>query len=370
MGFMDGLMNQRLQSAIDNTWSDIQIQSKTYSFDRDISNSVKNIGQVISVLESDTNVKAFTDRFETEALVQTAREQKGTKLLGVNAEKEASTLKLVNKVIEGSFFGEEYSRPALIGKKMAEDLKVHLGSKILVTFTNVDSSQVAENFKISGIYQSGNTAYDEYHIFVPKKLITKLIGKDLTHQIMVKVNQPDQLDRIKSELQSQISDENKVNSWRDSDPMLAYGSDVYDTMLMVIMIIIVAGLLFGIINTIVMSILERKREIGVLLAIGMKPIKIKLMIAAESMYYGLVGGPVGVLLGYISIVYFNYHGLDLSAYADGMMEYGLDPIIYFNLPTRYYFIYGGLITLAAFLGGLYPATLATKQNPIDSIRSI
>jgi len=370
MGFMDGLMNQRLQSAIDNTWSDIQIQSQTYAFDKDISNDVSGLDQVLALLEKDTQVVAYTDRFETEALVQTAREQRGAKILGVNASREKRTLQLAHKVIDGEFFGEQYTRPALIGKKMAENLNVEVGSKILVTFTNLDSSQVAENYRVSGIYQSGNTAYDEYNIFVPKKSIIKLTGVNMAHQIMVKTKLHSNVDSVKTELQSKIPHGNIVNTWRDSDPMLAYGADMYDTMLLVIMVIIIAGLLFGIINTIVMSILERKREIGVLLAVGMKPLKIKLMIAAESMYYGLVGGPVGVLLGFLFITYFHYNGLDLSNYSEGMMEYGLDPIIYFDLPVRYYFIYGGLITLAAFLGGLYPARIATKQNPIDSLRSI
>jgi len=370
MGFMDGLINQRLQSAIDHTLGQIQIQSDTYEYDQDISNSIKGLPQILKIIEKDTGVVAYTDRFVTQALVQTAREQRGTKIVGVDDKKEAQTLKLATKIVKGSFFGDQYTRPALVGKKMAENLNVDVGSKILVTFTNIDSVQVAENFRVSGIYQSGNTAYDEYHIFVPKKSMTKFTGKDVVHQIFIRTSETINLDSLQSRLQAAVPGGNIVNTWRDTDPMLAYGADVYDTMLFIIMIIIILGLLFGIINTIVMSILERKREIGVLLAIGMKPLKIKLMIAAESMYYGLVGGPVGVFLGFLFIVYFNQKGLDLSAYSDGMMEYGLDPIIYFDLPTKYYFIYGGLITLAAFIGGLYPARIATKQNPIDSIRSI
>ena len=370
MGFMDGLMSQRLTGAINSTYSHLQIQSETYGFDQDIGNSISDADALRMILEEDTQIVAYTDRFETEALVQTAREQRGTKLIGVDWEKEAQTVSIHQKLIEGEYFGDQYKRPIVIGKKMAEELKVKIGSKIIVTFTNIDSVQSANNYRVSGIFQSGNTAFDEYHVFVPKESVYVLTGEPIIHQILVKTNNAELVEQKKLTLQESLTGNVKVLTWRDSDPTLAYGEDMYNSMLAIIMIIIIVGLLFGIINTIVMSILERKREIGVLVAIGMNHYKIKLMIASESMFYGLIGGPIGVLLGYLSILYFNVNGLDLSAYADGMMEYGLDPIIYFDLPTRYYFIYGGLITFAAFLGGLYPARMATKMNPIDAIRSI
>ena len=138
----------------------------------------------------------------------------------------------------------------------------------------------------------------------------------------------------------------------------------------IIMIVIVVALLFGIVNTIVMSILERKREMGVLISIGMNTNKVRMMIALESMIYGVIGGPIGVLIGYLSIQYFGRYGLDLGAYGQGMEEFGMETIVYFSLESSMYVIYGVVITLSSFLAGLYPARIATRMNPIEAIRSI
>ncbi len=94
------------------------------------------------------------------------------------------------------------------------------------------------------------------------------------------------------------------------------------------------------------------------------------MIAFESMIYGVIGGPIGVILGYITIQYLGVSGLDLGAYSDGMEDFGIEKIIYFSLPWNYYITYGIAISTSSFIAGLYPAWLATKMNPVEAIRSI
>ena len=136
------------------------------------------------------------------------------------------------------------------------------------------------------------------------------------------------------------------------------------------MSIIVLALLFGIVNTLIMSILERKQELGVLMAIGMVKGRVRIMIILESLIYGIIGAPIGVGLGYITVQYFTRVGVDLSAVGTGMQAFGYDPVLYFSMDPKYYLIFTLFIVFATLFAGVYPSRLATKLNPVEAIRSI
>lgn len=371
MGFMDGMMASRKNNVINTRLGHLQIHTPEYEYDPNILSSIKDREAVIGALENNENVIGYTDRFVTEGILKTAREQRGVKINGIEVEKDRTTLLITEKAEKGHFFGDEFKYPVAIGDKMASELKLEIGDKVSLSLTKPDSTQTSKNFKVAAIYKSGDAMYDNYNIFVPKNAIYKVIKtKDpIVHEIVVKLDDIDKADQVKTELLETIK-KDTVLTWLEADPYSAYAEDSYGMMIFILMFVIIGALLFGIVNTVVMSILERKREIGVLLAIGMTKQKIRAMIAIESMVYGLVGGPIGVLLGWITTLYYNKNGFDLSSYGDAMEAYGLDTIVYFNLPTQYYFIYAGLIMVATVIGSVYPARIATRLNPIDAIRSI
>lgn len=370
MGFMDGLMASRQTTGVDRYYSHIQIETETYEFDQNISNSIPNIKEIERVLNSDSSVREYSERFLLEVSLATARNQQGGQLIAIDAEKDKVVVGISEKITSGNFFGDEYKRPVVIGEKLAEKMKVKLGSNLMLQFVNVDTVQVYKNFKVSGIFKSGDAGFDEGTVFVPRKAIDKLVRQSLVHRILVRTDDFDNLKPIQARLQTKMPDGVVVKTWRESAVVLAFGEEMYNQIMYIIMGVIIVALLFGIVNTIVMSILERKREIGVLISIGMNKNKVRVMIAFESMIYGLIGGPVGVFIGYLSIQYFGEYGLDLGGYGQGMEEFGIEKMVYFSLAPSLYFTYGLAITFASFLAGLYPARIATKMNPVQAIRSI
>ncbi|MDB4835119.1 ABC transporter permease [Cyclobacteriaceae bacterium] len=370
MGFMDGLMASRQETGVDRYYSHIQIETKTYEFDQSLVNAIPDIEKVEKALDEDPGIKVYSERFLLDASLSTARNQQGGQVIGIDSLNDKQTVGISDKLVEGSFFGDKYKRPIVIGEKLADKLKVKLGSKIWIGFVGLDTSQVKKSFKVVGIFKSGDAGFDEGTVFVPNKAISELIKKSLIHRVLVKTNDLEDLKPIQERLQAQMPNDVIVKTWRESAVVLAYGEEMYNQIMFIIMGVIIVALLFGIVNTIVMSILERKREIGVLLSIGMNKNKVRLMIALESMIYGVIGGPVGVFLGFLSIQYLAINGLDLGSYGKGMEEFGIEKIVYFSLSTDMYFIYGAAITFASFLAGLYPASIATKMNPVEAVRSI
>ncbi|MBG7629095.1 MAG: ABC transporter permease [Bacteroidetes bacterium] len=367
MGFSKGFVNQRVDKMVQLQIGDIQIHSKTFDFDNDISNTIQNKEALLINLNANTSVEIYSERFISEASAVTAHGQNGIKIIGVNPENETKVLGLSTRMSEGTFLDSKLAYPIVVGEKLAEELHLKLNSKVQLNFTNPNTSQISKTFKVCGIYNIGDDVFEGYNVFVPLSKIEKLTGEHLIHEIVIKTSEDPNSTAIALQAQNPS---HQIQSWGKRNPEIAYMIEMMDTTLFILMSIIVFALLFGIINTLTMSILERKREIGVMLAIGMNKYRIRGMIMFESLIYGLIGAPVGVFLGYLTMMYYGNYGFDLSAFGEGMKAFGYDPILYLSLENKYYVIYTIYILVATFIGGLYPSRIATRLNPIEAIRAI
>ena len=317
LGMMGGFLNQRVDKMVNLQLGDIQIHAPTFDSDQDISNQVIDKVQVLERLDKEQSIASYSPRAVIDAFARSPHGQRGVRLIGVDADMERHTLGLEKRLVSGTFLDSDLSYPILVGKKIAEKLQLRLKSKLQISFMGSDGEQLSKNFKVCGIFNAGDDNYDGFTVFVPKDRLEKLLGEDLVHEIIVKVNDTEQTDVISAKL-SQMDSENLVESWSQRFPQIAYSLDIGDTVSLVLMSIIVLALLFGIINTLIMSILERKQELGILMAIGMVKGRVRIMIMMESLIYGIIGAPVGVGLGYITVQYFTRVGVDLSAVGTGM----------------------------------------------------
>lgn len=299
MGFSKGFVNQRVDKMVQLQIGDIQIHSKTFDFDNDISNTIQNKEALLINLNANTSVEIYSERFISEASAVTAHGQNGIKIIGVNPENETKVLGLSTRMSEGTFLDSKLAYPIVVGEKLAEELHLKLNSKVQLNFTNPNTSQISKTFKVCGIYNIGDDVFEGYNVFVPLSKIEKLTGEHLIHEIVIKTSEDPNSTAIALQAQNPS---HQIQSWGKRNPEIAYMIEMMDTTLFILMSIIVFALLFGIINTLTMSILERKREIGVMLAIGMNKYRIRGMIMFESLIYGLIGAPVGVFLGYLTMM--------------------------------------------------------------------
>jgi ABC-type antimicrobial peptide transport system permease subunit len=130
------------------------------------------------------------------------------------------------------------------------------------------------------------------------------------------------------------------------------------------------ALIFGIINTMLMAVLERYRELGMLMAIGMNKWRVYMMIVIETIFLSLVGGPLGILLGMLTMNWLGIQGIDLSAYSEGLREYGYSNILYPYIENSTYIYVTIGVIITALLGALYPAYKAIKLNPTEALHTV
>jgi ABC-type lipoprotein release transport system permease subunit len=161
-----------------------------------------------------------------------------------------------------------------------------------------------------------------------------------------------------------------VKNWKEIAPELGYADELLAVSLLLVMAIIMLALMFGIINNMLMSILERRRELGMLQAIGMNKPRIFSMIVIETIFIGLVAGPIGMLLGWLTISYFGNVGIDLSIFGQGLESFGISTQIYPELDAWFYGAVAAMVFAMALLASVYPAVKALRLNPVQAIRAI
>jgi ABC-type lipoprotein release transport system permease subunit len=206
-------------------------------------------------------------------------------------------------------------------------------------------------------------------VFVPIEELRRLTGmrEGIYHRIIVRLDDSKLTDKVTPVLRDALRDY-EVMSWKEIQPDLAMMSDFMQQIYGLFMLIILAALAFGIVNTMLMSVLERTKEFGMLAAIGMNRRKTFLMIMLESVFLSVVGGIVGMGIGGVAIAATAKNGINLVKYSEGMEAIGYSAHLYPAIDPQFFLITSVLIVLTGILSSIYPARKALKLNPVEALR--
>ena len=364
------LNDQRMNTAIKTYLADIQIHDKKFSEEYSLKDTIYNIQSIEEKLKSDKRVKSYSKRTVINGMLSNATGSYGVNVLGINPENEIKVTSVYNKIIEGDYFTSKRPNTMIVGKKLADKLNLQIRSKVVIAFQDINGDITSLLFRVEGVFKSGNSMFDDNNVFVKNNSIfSNLPDLKGYHEIPILTTNSNLTEVLKSDLQN-ISNSLDVKSWDDIAVELAYANKMISSFLYIFMLIVLCGLSFGIINTMLMAILERKKEIGMLMSIGMTKWYIFLMICFETIFLSLVAIPFGILISYITVDYFGVQGIDLSIVESGLENFGIGTVLYLKLPSEYYFNLGLLVILISFISSIFPAIRAMKINPVEATKSI
>ncbi len=243
------------------------------------------------------------------------------------------------------------------------------GSKIILSFLDMNNNQTGAAFRVSGIYRTNNDMFESLSVFVPMNELRELTGmKEGTyHRVIARLDNNDLTDEVTPGLRESLSGFEVLN-WKEIQPDLAMMADMMQQIYGIFMAIILAALAFGIVNTMLMAVLERTREIGMLAAIGMNRRKIFSMIMLESIFLSIVGGIMGMAVSGIVIAATAKNGINLVKYSEGMEAFGYTAHLFPTIDVQFFITTTILIVLTGILSSIYPARKALKLNPVEAIR--
>ncbi|GAB5555899.1 MAG: ABC transporter permease [Schleiferiaceae bacterium] len=368
VAFSFGLNDQRTREAIESTISHIQIHNTEFSKDQDVRFWIDNPDQYRDILDTSKSIRGYSERIILGGMISSPTTANAARIMGVDPEREASVTNISTKIEDGAWFEGISRNPVVIGAKLAEKLKVKVRSKVVLTFQDEEGDLITGAFRVAGIFKTSSSKYDELNLFIRNSDVDAMMQiDDKFHEIAILLNDNDYLDTVEAQLE--IDEANIVETWKEISPELGYADEIMAQMLFLFIGIIMLALAFGIVNNMLMAVLERKRELGMLQAVGMNKGKVFKMIVLETLYIGLAGGPLGILVGYITVTYFGAKGIDLSIFGEGLRELGISTFVYTHMPGHFYVIISSMVVVMTLLSSIYPARKALGLNPVEAIRS-
>lgn len=367
--FMNGMMEQKIASVIDVELSHIQVHQKAFRDEMSPKLFIPNGDEIVEDIAKDSSVHQVAGRIITGGMLASANKTGMVKAIGIEPEHEKEVTTLSEYIKEGTYFEGIKRNPILISTKMAENYHVKLKSKVVLTFQDIEGEITSASFRVVGIYKTSNGMYDEMTAFVNKSDIQQLLQmpEGSLNEIAIRLNNNDLADPKAEEYQERYP-ELEVLSWLDLGLGMRYMVSIMGTYMTIIVGIILVALLFSIINTMLMAVLERTQELGMLMAIGMAKQKIFFMILYETLFLSFIGTPVGFLLSVLSISYFGDVGIDL--HTDAFEDVGYASIIYPSLGINSYVQITIMVFIMSIIAAIYPAKKALSLNPVEAIRKI
>ncbi len=377
-GFATGMVRSYVNNTIANIVSHIQIHHPDYAKDNEVKFVIPSSDSIYAAIARQPAVKAASVRTLINGMISAAKGARGIRVKAVEPEAEASTSALQEQVVEGEYLDAEKRNPILISKELAGKLGLKLRSKVVLTFQDAQGEILAAAFRVAGIFETGNDPFDEAHVFIVRRDANRLLAHtdetddlniDLGHEIALLLHDPAQVDAVTAQLRKAFPTL-KTETYRQVSPDLDLYESQIKTLSSIYLTVIMLALIFGIVNTMLMAVLERVRELGMLMAIGMNKVRVFFMVMLETILLCLVAAPLGLLLGYGTIVYLGKYGINLSAYSETMQMYGMSEIVYFEVEPTVYLQAPIAVAITAVVASIYPAWKAIRLKPVEAIRKI
>jgi putative ABC transport system permease protein len=350
-----------------------QIQARGYQDQPEMHKAIDNADALAEQLRRSGHYRAVTVRAQGFALVSSAERSYGASVMGVHPNTEQQVSLIPGLVKEGRFLQANNAFEAVIGSALARNLKVKPGDELTVLGSAKDGSVAATILTVVGVFRSGSTEIDRYFVEIPLGTFQETFGMgNSAHSIAVIGDDPQNQETVLANLRQSIPEGNLVVlDWDQLLPGLKEGLEfdrIGDWIFMSILLLII---IFSIFNTFLMSILERTREFGLMLALGARPRRITGVVMLESFLLTLIGTVLGTLLGTALVIWLDNVGISFEAFEEIMEQYSM-PVtrIYPEVNIRN-IVSGPLIILVITnLFAWIPLTHIQKLQPVDAMRTV
>jgi ABC-type lipoprotein release transport system permease subunit len=365
-----GMVDQMIKDGISVLPGHVQVHSPEFLDDPSVSNRIA-IGDVeLGRAFDSAGFKAWASRVKVPAVITSERESRGVTLLGIDpaAEREFSFVSYDD--VEGRFLESVDDNGVVIGKKLANTLDTEVGKRIVLMSQDPDNEIADRGFRVVGLFTANMPAFEDSFVFISKKAAQKMLRiGDSTTEIVFLGDDYRNIEPTYELVKQRIDGSLDISRWYEVNTYLGTMLKVMDGFVLIWVIVIFLALSFGLVNTLVMAVFERIREIGLMLALGMKPASILGQIIIESMLLLAVGLAIGDVLAWATIQPLQ-GGIDISVVAEGMEMMGASSVLYPKLYWSDMILANVVVLILGFFASLSPAWRASRYEPVEAITKV
>lgn len=381
IGIGDGSHNSLIRNAINLGEGHITIQPRGYI---EAPANHKYLDDGLS-LEQQLNKLKITGsvepRISLQVLTSTANNSVGSALEGLSHDNDPRVTMLKTELVKGEWIKAGDLRGIVIGEGMARKLKAKVGSKVVIMAGKKGGDSQAQLARVRGIFNSRVPEMDDYLVFSDILFARHFLegeGANVSKQPVTRfaifLNDPDSITHWKTVIKNKIESNDVITmDWQEMMPQLVQFIAIDDAGNYVFLLLILIMVVFGVLNTVLMSVLERAREFGLLRALGLSRRSLLMLVFCESLILSLLAIIVGWIVGGGVHLWFSQHGIDFTAMmgegGNVMMGTFMDPIIYTELSWDRVTQLTSIIFIVTLASGIYPAIKAARVTPVEALRT-
>lgn len=317
-------------------------------------------------------IRGFAPRVYGDGLISFRENSFGTAVFGIDPAKEKEVTKLLDRLNEGRFFSSDTTNEAVLGYKLLENLKAKIGDEVVILTQGYDGSMGNLKFRIIGSVKVGSPQMDAMTAFIGLRKSQELLAlNNRIHAIVINIGSIDDLQNVKEELTKKL-DNNKlaVLTWEELMPDFKQSIELDNISGMLYLLMLLVIVAFGVLNTVLMSVMERFNEFGISLSIGMPQMKLVYLVFIETLFITLMGLALGNIIGWGINYYFLLNPIQVGGSELGKLyeEYGFLPLIQSTLDPMIFINTSLTILAISFAVCFYPAYKVFRLEPLKGIR--
>lgn len=378
LGLSEGLKDQMLANGTSLLLGEFQVHDAAYLPDRGMYDTIGgdeglDEASLLGKIESVPGVVAVTPRVNGFALLSTGEHSAGAQLLGIDPEREPAVTTFLTGLTSGSLLGAQADKGILLGETLARELGASVGDEVAAVTQAADGSMGNDLYVVRGTVRTGLSHVDRVMAIFHKSDLQQLLGfeADRYHELAGRIDREADADRIAARLNNGgwLPAGAEAQSWGDLIPYLRDYLQLFDGMYGFLIGLVALFAALGILNTMLMVVFERTREIGMLAAMGLVPAQIVAAIVVETLVLVALGIGVGLAASAILMQPLSTSGLDLSRWMGEMalMNTRMDPVIF--LKWRWDHLFWSIVglSLGALAAAVIPAFRAARLDPVEAL---
>jgi len=365
-----GMVNEMIRDGISALPGHVQVHHPDYRDDPNIANLIPASDTEIAAAFAPAGFNAWSSRIKVPAVVTSEHDSRGVTLLGIDPARERGMIFVDYDKVDGRFLDSVEDSGVVIGHKLANTLETGVGKRIVLMSQDPENDVADRGFRVVGLFHANVEAFEETYVFAGKQTIQKMlrVGDHVTEIVVLGDDYRD-VEAEYAQVLELVDGSVEVLRWTELDAYLGTMLAVMDGFVLIWVVVIFLALSFGLVNTLVMAVFERVREIGLMLALGMKPGSILGQILIESMLLLSIGLGIGNLLAWLTIKPLE-SGIDISIVAEGMAMMGASSMLYPQLRMEDVVLANVVVLILGFLASLSPAWRASRYEPIEAITKV